>query len=108
MSFENLDPQDKAILDAMVAGKSDEEVKAEFGVSDEDVSRLRGHLANHPPEGADNADAGKDNADADVGAEGAGEPKEGDVCTLENGEAGVLKPDDEGALVCVASVGAGE
>lgn len=50
MAFENLDPQDKAILDAIVAGKTDDEVTAEFSVDAEKIAQLKGHLANDAEE----------------------------------------------------------
>lgn len=63
MAFENLDPQDKAILDAIVAGKTDDEVTAEFSVDAEKIAQLKGHLANNAEEvevsGTDESEGGE-------------------------------------------------
>ena len=78
MSYENLDPQDKAICGAIIAGKTDEEIKAEFSVDDDKCSQLHGHIANNPPagekeEGADESSVGEEGGDEGKSADGATE-----------------------------------
>lgn len=41
MSLDNLDVQDKAICEALAAGKSEEEVMQEFGVDADKIAQLR-------------------------------------------------------------------
>jgi len=99
MSFENLDAQDKAICDAIVAGATDESIVSDFGVDSDKIAQLRGHIANNPEAAGDTAngssdesanttpengaDTTGDTANTTVGAEGevagetAGESTEG-------------------------------
>jgi len=44
MSYENLDAQDRAVCDAIVAGQSDSEIVLEFSVEEERVAMLRNHI----------------------------------------------------------------
>lgn len=40
-SYQNLDPQDAAICEALEAGKSDADIMTEFGVGEEKLAQLR-------------------------------------------------------------------
>ena len=44
--IENLDPQDREIIEAIQNGKTDSEIATDFGVSEDKVVSLRGHLVN--------------------------------------------------------------
>lgn len=70
MAFENLDAQDKAICDAMVAGTPDAQIMEEFDVTEEKLGQLRSVVA----EAGEVAPEPEAPADANTGVANAPEP----------------------------------
>lgn len=44
--IENLDPQDREIIEAMMSGATDSEIAEKFEVGEDKIGQLRGHLVN--------------------------------------------------------------
>ena len=87
-----LDPQDQGIVDAFKAGKTDEEIKAEFGVDDAKLTQLRGVDQEEVKEEVE----GEEGTDAPV-EEGTGEEvvEDAPVEAGEDAPEGEAKPEGE-------------
>lgn len=85
-----LDVQDQNIIDALREGKSDEDIMSEFGVDQEKVDALKGHIENNP-EGSDNEVSGSGMGDAMTA--GVEEAPQGEQATA-NDEAPADAPAD--------------
>jgi len=77
MSYDNLDAQDRAICEAIEAGKDDGELVREFGVNADKINQFRSVVAENGDTPAEDgnvpAGEGEQGADAPVDPEGEGE-----------------------------------